>query len=174
MDFVSYLIAILAADFLSGFFHWLEDSYGTAETPIIGPLIIAPNIDHHRRPSAFLRNSVFGRNWLTVLLVFFLAVPIWWIGELSGPVILGGIVLSFSNEIHAWAHMKDAPALVQSMQRLRIIQTRRHHLSGHHRSPYDACYCVITNILNPILDGCGFWRGIESVLATAGIQKRPG
>jgi len=34
---------ILLADFVTGIGHWLEDAYGTEETPVIGPsTIITP------------------------------------------------------------------------------------------------------------------------------------
>jgi ubiquitin-conjugating enzyme E2 variant len=42
---------ILLADFLTGVFHWLEDAYGTEDTPVLGPLVIKPNIVHHHYPA---------------------------------------------------------------------------------------------------------------------------
>ena len=48
---------ILLADFLAGVIHWLEDAYGTEDTPIIGPLAIRPNIIHHHYPRFFTKLS---------------------------------------------------------------------------------------------------------------------
>ena len=36
------VLAYLAADFLSGFAHFLADNYGSHDTPIIGPNFIEP------------------------------------------------------------------------------------------------------------------------------------
>jgi ubiquitin-conjugating enzyme E2 variant len=47
--------SVLLADFLSGLAHWLEDSYFTPATPLLGPTI-ARNILHHERPEVFTTN----------------------------------------------------------------------------------------------------------------------
>ena len=39
-----------AADFLTGFFHWLEDTYCLEGMPLIGSFICEPNIEHHIGP----------------------------------------------------------------------------------------------------------------------------
>ena len=37
----------------------------------------------------------------------------------------------------------------------------------------DAAYCVLTGFLNPILDGCRFWRSLEWVIfAVLRVRKR--
>ncbi len=46
------LICWLAADFMSGFWHWLEDRYFDTEWPIIGKYIAKPNRLHHDQPIA--------------------------------------------------------------------------------------------------------------------------
>jgi ubiquitin-conjugating enzyme E2 variant len=42
MIIVELIGAVLAADFLSGLFHWLEDAYGREDWPITGRLITKP------------------------------------------------------------------------------------------------------------------------------------
>ncbi len=40
---VQILLGLALADFISGALHWLEDSYGKEEWPIIGYYVIEPN-----------------------------------------------------------------------------------------------------------------------------------
>src|SRR5579871_3572367 len=42
-----------------------------------------------------------------------------------------------------------------------LLRFGQHH--HHHLSKKDAAYCVLTGLLNPILDGCRFWRALEWV-----------
>lgn len=43
----------------------------------------------------------------------------------------------------------------------------------HHIDHRDSHYCVLTDFLNPVLDGCRFWRSLEQVLAVLfGLKKR--
>ena len=45
------ILAYLAADFLSGFVHFLADNFGSYNTPILGPNFIQPFREHHVDPS---------------------------------------------------------------------------------------------------------------------------
>lgn len=49
--------AVLLADFFSGVVHWAEDAYARKDTPIIGKWIGEANLEHHRRPRAFVNRS---------------------------------------------------------------------------------------------------------------------
>ncbi len=64
---VGILVAWLIADFLSGFWHWIEDRYFDERWPIIGHYIAKPNTLHHAQPTAFLKQSYLSRNWTTIL-----------------------------------------------------------------------------------------------------------
>ena len=52
---VQGIATVMLADFLAGVVHWLEDAYGDADTPVIGPLLIRINIVHHHHPRFFTR-----------------------------------------------------------------------------------------------------------------------
>lgn len=41
------------ADFVTGVFHWWEDRYGNPAWPVIGKLVVEPNILHHARNEKF-------------------------------------------------------------------------------------------------------------------------
>ena len=53
MIILEFLAVILLADFFAGFIHWAEDAYAREDMPIIGPLVAAPNVLHHKQPRAF-------------------------------------------------------------------------------------------------------------------------
>ena len=79
------------------------------------------------------------------------------------------------NEIHKWSHLprKNRSAVVLMLQDAGFLQSAKHH-RGHHVGSKDSHYCVLTNVVNPVLDGIRFWRGLEWIIEQAlGVQKRP-
>lgn len=164
------LSAWLAADFFSGLFHWFEDRYGVESWPIVGPLIVAPNVEHHAQPMAFTRQGFFARNWTTFVPAFALASLAW----LAGWHWLA-LALAFAaagNEIHSWAHQRCSRP-IRALQLLGIIQSQEQH-AAHHRQPFDRNYCVMTDYLNPVLTAVGFWPAVEvGIAAVTGLRPRP-
>ena len=166
---IAIIAAWLMADFLSGVFHWWEDNYGVESWPIIGPLIVAPNIMHHSQPTAFLKGSLLVRNWttfvpaLTFAIVAFLCGYLWWA--------LVFVFVAAGNEVHAWAHQKCSRP-IRGLQLLGIIQSQEQH-AIHHTDPFDRNYCVMTDWLNPWLTRVRFWEGVEAVVAIT-TGARPG
>ena len=169
------IIIVLAVDFGSGLLHWLEDSYGHPHWPVTGKWITAPNILHHQVPRAFTRNS-----WLrsaSVLLAFgtvIIAVA-WLSGMLSWQVWLFVAIGLNANEIHKWNHLprKKRSKLVVALQDACILQSAEHH-GKHHADSKDTHYCVVTNVLNSVLDGVRFWHRLEWIVERLlGVSKRP-
>jgi hypothetical protein len=147
------IIGWLLADLLTGAFHWWEDTHQhLVAAPFIGSYIIAPNILHHEQPLAFAANSFWGRNGASIvvaglaalgLLAAFGAQP--WIASLA----LGS---ALSNEVHRLSHQPScAPRWYRVMQQVGIVQSPKEH-AAHHRPPYAANYCVLTDWLNPIVE----------------------
>lgn len=97
----------------------------------------------------------------------------WLIGQLSPMVVLAAVLGANANQVHKWSHQTRAEngPLVTAAQRLGLLQSPRHH-HGHHTGHQDSHYCVMTGLLNPVLDGSGFWRGLEWGLARLGLEKR--
>ncbi len=173
--FLDIILVILAVDFGSGLLHWLEDSYGYPHWPITGEWITAPNILHHQSPSAFTENS-----WLrsaTVLLVIGAVIVgvAWFVGMLTWQFLLFVAIGVNANEIHKWNHLpkKKRGRLVVALQDARLLQTAKHH-GKHHVGSKDTHYCVVTNLLNPVLDGVQFWHGLEwAIEHSFGVSTRP-
>lgn len=44
----------------------------------------------------------------------------------------------------------------------------------HHKAPFDCKYCVMSDWLNPVLDGMRFWLSLEFLLRIMfGIKVKP-
>lgn len=164
------LVGWVMADFLSGFWHWLEDRYFREDWPIIGPYIAVPNQRHHETPAAFLGQGYWSRNWTTILPASFVLAPCVWLGAPSWLLVAIAAV-SQANEIHAWSHQRCG-SLIRTLQDTGILQHPRTH-AKHHKAPFDCRYCVITEWLNPIMDGVGFWTFLEmAIFRSTGIKAR--
>ena len=59
--------AILLADLVSGLVHWIEDSFWTENSPIVGRWIVTPNALHHRDGFAFTKSTWWQSSWDLVL-----------------------------------------------------------------------------------------------------------
>lgn len=168
------VIAVAVADFLSGLIHWAEDTYGHPDTPIIGPLIIAPNLLHHVKPRDFCKKTYWQSSWdlwLAAAVVIGVASAI---DALSWEVIVFAITAANANQIHKWSHQnrEEVGPVVWALQRAGVLLTQRSH-ANHHSGAKNTSYCAITNFVNPVLDRLGFWRILEAVIeAIFGVSPR--
>jgi ubiquitin-conjugating enzyme E2 variant len=160
---VHALLCLLAADFLAGLMHWAEDTWlRPGVSPLLDRLVVAPNVEHHQRPGGIRQATYWENNWITMAIV---AVPVLILalcGVYAWEPYLTLLIASQSNQIHMWGHCANPPRPVRWLQRLGVLQPAAHH-AVHHRRPYGVRYCSTTTFLNPILDGIGFWRGLEWV-----------
>ena len=168
---IKCFLIVLLIDFITGIFHWLEDSYGTEKTPILGKHIIAPNRLHHKEPRFFVQRPVWRRNRTTssvaiiILSYHLFNDSLTW----TWALFLG----AFINEIHCWSHRspKENGTVINFMHCYSLVQTPKHH-SRHHRHPNNTCYCTFTNLLNPLLDRIGFFKHLELFIEYAlGIKS---
>ncbi len=166
------LAMIVAADFVSGLFHWGFDTWGDESTPLLGPNIIRSFREHHTDQLGITRHTFVEANGGPAIgATVFLAAGLFLPTVASVAVLWLATFVFFTNVIHKWAH-GAAPTPVRWLQRYGILLSPEHH-AGHHRSPYDRSYCITVGWLNPLLDGIRFWEKLErAVTATTGVQPR--
>ncbi len=95
---------VLLADFVASVVHWLEDAYGSPDTPVVGPILIRPNIMHHHFPRFFTKLSWWQSSWDIVLIAAPLLALAWWAGFLTWHVWLFAVVSINANQVHKWSH----------------------------------------------------------------------
>ena len=167
MVFFEVIAALILVDFLSGVLHWVEDSYGNPDMPVIGKYVTKPNIEHHFDPTKFTKSPVWRRNRVTVLISLVVCMPIFCFSQGVSVFWISVFVLGLlSNEIHCWAHRTKGEngRIISFLQSSHVIQSPRHH-AHHHSDPKKDAYCVITDFLNPVLDRIRFFRGLEFLVA---------
>jgi hypothetical protein len=171
---LKFIGTVLAADFVAGTIHWLEDAYVREDTPIIGKWIARPNIVHHHYPRYMTRHSWWQTSFDLLVVSAGLVIVAWFLGLLTWEVWVFAILSANANEFHKWEHRtrKENGRVISFLQDIRILQTAKHH-ARHHTDPKNSHYCTITSFLNPVLDGARFWDGIEWTLARAvGLNRR--
>lgn len=171
-------LAYFCADFLTGVIHWVCDSFGDANTPMWGPMLVGPFRRHHRDPLEITRISLaenLGASCIAGLLVLWLFFP----SQAAQPGTGYLLLLHFwlwlvvfavvSNLFHRWSHMPAArkPRWMQILQRRHLILNTHAHLV-HHRKPHRVNYCILSGWANPLSNRVP-WARVESVLAAVGI-----
>jgi plasmanylethanolamine desaturase len=168
------IVGVLLADFLSGLAHWLEDSYFTPATPLLGHTI-AKNVQHHFQPALFVANPWLVTIRSSLVCAILVGLSLWSVDGLGWWSGSGLGIAVFANQVHKWAHMPSAsvPKMVRWLQGSGVLQTSEHH-AVHHAGRKDSRYCVVTNVLNPVLDTVKLWRFLEwLILMVAAQQRRP-
>ena len=166
---------VLAADFVSGFVHWAEDAYARRDTPVIGKLIANANIEHHKKPRAFIERNWFESSWDLLAVGTLVIAAAWAMHALTWQVWLFVLIAINANQIHKWAHRnpRENGVLVTFLQKIRLLQTQRHH-AHHHSGQKDSHYCSVTNVLNPVLDTLHVWKTFERINEMVfGLKRRP-
>lgn len=154
---------LLAADFLTGLLHWVEDTWlAPGKSELLDRWVINDNIGHHRTPGGIRAGHYWSTNRVCIVLAAAAASLCAFAGVRAWEPYAVLLVLAQSNQLHLWAHTSRPPAIVALLQRARILQSARHH-AKHHKSPYAVRFCTVTELLNPLLDGLHFWRALEAI-----------
>ena len=168
---LSVIICILIADFLTGFFHWVEDTYGVPGDDWVSKNIWEPNILHHKDPSHMTMSSFIARNYIQWILAGVVVLILYSLGMRFWELFLIGFLSSFAKEVHNWNHRQKNGWIITLLQDMCLIQTKLHH-AKHHLKPYNKNYCILTNWVNPILELIHFWRFLEILLSPIIKVKR--
>ena len=172
---MAQVIAVwLATDLLSGVFHWMEDAYGDPAWPVVGRHVTKPNVLHHYVPRAFVTNSWWRSSRLLLGICTVITLTTLALGWFNWMVALAMVLGLNANQVHKWSHRsrRENGPVIGWLQRVHLLQSPSHH-HRHHVHGKDSHYCVLTDFLNPVLDGVGFWRGLEWLVARVlGVQRR--
>lgn len=168
MAFVAYL----AADFVSGFVHFMGDTFGHENLPVLGQSFIKPFRDHHVDPRGITRHDFIetnGNNCIVTipaaLLVYFL-VPArteLWANAFAAFSAWLFFWVFMTNQFHKWSHLEEIPPWIATLQRFKLILGPEHH-DVHHTPPFDKYYCITTGWLNPLLYKIRFFPTIEATV----------
>src|SRR6185369_12793508 len=91
---------VIAADFVGGLVHWLEDAYVREDTPLIGGLVGKPNTIHHHFPRYMTRYNWWYTSRDLVLVSAILVGAAWCLGVLTWQVWLFAVLAANANEFH--------------------------------------------------------------------------
>ena len=172
-------LGIVAGDFVSGIVHWAADTYGSEDTPVIGPSLVKPFRLHHLYPRDICTHGLVETTGnVCILSVPCLLVSLYllWLLPESGWIAFAAVCLAFTaaatgatNQFHKWAHQEDPSPLARWLQRKRLVLEPEHH-EKHHTRPFDSHYCITNGWLNPVLNKIKFFRRLEATLLFFGIR----
>jgi ubiquitin-conjugating enzyme E2 variant len=173
-------LGLVAGDFISGFVHWLADTYGSERTPLVGTSFIKWFRLHHAYPKDICTHDFITTNGNTCIpaapLVGF-CLPLIWDEDASvtrvfvvlTTVLMTGATVA-TNQFHKWAHADAPPLLARWLQKARLILPPAHH-ARHHAAPFLAHYCITNGWLNPLLDRINFFKTLEGALRKVGVKR---
>jgi len=175
----------IMADFVSGFVHWMGDTWGSTEMPILGKALVRPFREHHVDQKAITRHDYIetnGNNCMVAVPVALMCVltPLDVPGFEALAVFtvtsLGSMIfwVMMTNQFHKWAHLDEAhiPTWLRLLQRFHLVLPPAHH-QIHHAAPFDTYYSITTGWLNWPLAKIGFYRHAERLItAVFGLIPR--
>ncbi|KAG2391885.1 hypothetical protein C9374_013370 [Naegleria lovaniensis] len=161
------VLGMITTDFVSGILHWIADTWGSLETPLIGQTFIRSFREHHVAPSAMCKHDFIETNGDNCLVATVLGIiPIIFFRHsmfMSFYFTAFALLGAFTNQIHKWSHQYQVPPIVKFLQSSGIILSRTSH-NFHHKSPFDTYYCITTGWLNYPLHVMNFWRSSEKLV----------
>ncbi|HVH43635.1 MAG TPA: fatty acid desaturase family protein [Labilithrix sp.] len=177
------LVGILLSDFISGFVHWMFDSWGGIDTPVVGRLAIRTFRHHHVDQKAITRHDFIETNGHNIALTNIYSVIGLLVLRSTEDVTLTDVFIcmmlvcatvftAFTSQIHKWAHQDEPSPLVAFLQRSRLILSPEHH-ARHHAAPYNRNYCITVGWMNGPLRAIYFFETLErTITALTGVVPR--
>jgi hypothetical protein len=177
------LVGILLSDFISGFVHWMFDSWGGLDTPLVGRLAIRTFRHHHVDQKAITTHDFIETNGHNIaltniysvigLLVLRSAETVTFFGVfICMSLVCATLFTAFTSQIHKWAHQDEPSRIVALLQRTGIILSPEHH-ARHHSAPYSRNYCITVGWMNGPLRAVYFFETLErTITAITGVLPR--
>jgi plasmanylethanolamine desaturase len=173
------LLGYLAADFVSGFVHWMADTWGSSTMPVLGKAFVRPFREHHVDEKAITRHDFIetnGNNCAISIpvgiatLVMPHSSPAWvFLAAFLGSMIFWVMA---TNQFHKWSHLDTPGPVVNFLQRVHLILPPAHH-GIHHTAPFNKYYCITVGWLNKPLLMIGFFPALERLVTwTTGMLPR--
>jgi len=174
-----FMLGFVLADFVSGVVHWLADTWGSPDVPVIGQALIRPFREHHVDQKEITRHDFIETNgnncFISIapaacgaLVALDDAAGIFWATAIFSVTLW----ILFTNQFHKWSHMDAPPRWVVLLQRLNLVLPPDHH-TVHHTAPYAKYYCITVGWLNEPLYRLRFFQTLEwLVTALTGLMPR--
>lgn len=181
----AFMLGFVMADFVSGFVHWLGDTWGSTDMPILGNALIRPFREHHVDEKAITRHDYIetnGANCMVAVPVAALCVLIpleiegWRSFALFSVVAMSSMIfwVMMTNQFHKWAHLDEEkiPRWLKTLHTWHVVLPPAHHQT-HHTAPFETYYCITNGWLNWPLHKLGFYRHMERLItALTGVIPR--
>lgn len=173
------LLGYLAADFVSGFVHWMADTWGSTTMPLLGKAFIRPFREHHVDEKAITRHDFIETNGNNCAISIPVGVMCVTMPHTSSAWVflsafLGSMIfwVMATNQFHKWSHLDEPPPVIAFFQRVHLILPPAHH-HIHHTAPYNKYYCITVGWLNKPLMMIAFFPTLERLVTwTTGLLPR--
>jgi len=166
----AFMLGFVLADFVSGLVHWLADTWGSPDLPVIGQALIRPFREHHVDQKEITRHDFIETNGNNCFISIAPAVggalvPLDDALNVFAATAIFSVTLwvLFTNQFHKWAHLDDPPRWVALLQRMSLVLPRDHH-AVHHSAPYAKYYCITVGWLNEPLHRLRFFQTLERIV----------
>jgi plasmanylethanolamine desaturase len=175
----AFMFGFVMADFVSGVVHWLADTWGSPDMPVIGQALIRPFREHHVDQKEITRHDFIETNgnncFISIVPAFCGALmPLTGALNLFVATTIFSVTLwvLFTNQFHKWAHLDDPPRWIRVLQRLNLVLPRDHH-AVHHSAPFAKYYCITVGWMNEPLYRLRFFEMLEWIISAAtGLTPR--
>jgi hypothetical protein len=180
---LAVVAGILMSDFISGFVHWLFDTWGSLDTPVFGKLAIRTFRHHHVDEKAITRHDFIetnGHNIALTTIWSLVGIGILHFRSVVTPLdvfscnaLLSAVFFTaITSQVHKWAHEDVPPPAIAFLQRTSLLLSPHHH-AVHHSAPYNRNYCITVGWLNGPLRAIRFFETLERLItAVTGAVPR--
>ncbi len=172
------IIGILIADFVTIFFHWVEDTYFdyNMKIPFLRQIALDNEL-HHYYPRSIISYSYMENASVTTTLAVLLSYIIYSyypdvVNKYKLTFIVFIIFASIANILHRFLHLRECEKsdFYKFLQKYIISDSEQHRT--HHRES-DKNYGVLFNFTNNLVTNLGIFTLLETILASIGIHKKP-